>query len=341
MVKLKAAILSLFKSLIYLTFPVWTALVPLNSEAQSVPSKSVSKLWLASPDPNNETWEKRGVEIRTAEVLDFDEREVLVAEKPGVKLKLDANRLQAIELHWESEAAQKAHAAFVAQEYSTAIESAKAAIGENAVPRWQQKILATEMTESLVGLKQFGAAGRVFVSLCRESPPPFLYSAIPLNFTNDRPDALLVGQAEEWIENSSSEVAQLLGASWLLGTNRDELAKETLGRLARSKSQTIAQFAVAQMWRTANPKQVSENVFAWQVQRDRLLPPLQLGPTITIAYKLERANLKEAALDEWLRAFSMARNNSRKITKINESIEGLFKELRLNKEWEGFRNLLK
>jgi hypothetical protein len=340
-VKLKAAILFLFKRQVFLTFLGWTTLEPLISQAQDAVPKSVSKLWLAPPEGSADAWEKRGVEVRSVEVLDFDERDILVVEANGAKLRLDANKLQAVEVHWGSEAAQKAHEAFRSQDHSGAIERAKAAIGENVIPRWQQKILAVEMTDSLVGLKQLGAAGRVFVSLCRESPPAFLYSSIPLNFINDRPDSLLAGQSEEWIENSSSEVAQLLGASWLLGTNRDELAKASLGKLARSKNQTIAQLAVAQTWRGANPKEVADSYAAWRIQRDRMLPPLQLGPTMTIAYKLERANLKEAALDEWLRAFSMSKSDSRKSTRVDESIEGLAKELRPNKEWNSIRALLK
>jgi hypothetical protein len=340
-VKLKDAIVS---SLKHRFLQILLAIIMVQgafSFAQDAMPKSVSRIWLAASSGANDSWERSWVEIRTVGVIDFDDRDLVVTDGSGTRLKLDSKQLQAIEVAWQSETAQKAHETFTARDYPKTIELVKSAIGENTIPRWQQKILATEMTESLVGLKQFGAAGRVFVSLCKESPPHFLYAFIPLNFTSDRPDGVLIDQANEWLGNASSEVAQLLGASWLIGTSQDAGAKATLEKLLRSKNLAVSQLALAQSWRFADPREVAENFVTWKVQRDRFLPSIQLGPTMTIAHKLERANIKDAAIDEWLRAFPLSQALPVKTVRVKESIEELFEDIRLSKELDSIRDFLK
>ncbi len=311
------------------------------SHAEEVVLKSVSRVWLSASTVGSDSWESSPVEVRTVSVIDFDDRDLVIVDASGSRVKLDSKQLQAVEVAWQSETAKSAHEAFVARDYPRSIEMTKSAIGENVIPRWQQKILAAEMTESLVGLKQFGAAGRVFVSLCKESPPYFLYALVPLNFTSERPDAVLLEQANEWLGNSGSEVAQLLGASWLIGTSNEAGAKATLEKLIRSKNLAVSHFALAQRWRWADPKEVVESFATWKIQRDRFLPPIQLGPTMTIAFKLERVNLKDAALDEWLRAFKLSQSSPVKFVRTKESIESLFKEIRPSKESDSLREFLK
>ncbi|MDZ4851190.1 MAG: hypothetical protein SGI77_18030 [Pirellulaceae bacterium] len=267
----------------------------------------ITKFWIASARSNaRSSWESVPPEVISAAVLDINEQEIVYLRAgESTPIRIASIRLQAVEVPWSTDTAVKAHAAFIASDYKSAIDLAKAAIAEGKLPRWQQRILASEIAESLTALGQSLTACRVFISLCRESPSAMLYRSAPLNWTNQRPTPELIQQAQSWISSEQPPIARLLGASWLLLGNDSTSATAVLEELSRSKSAFLAPLATAQLWRSATPNQVIERSNDWIAVRDQMLMPLQLGPTITISHKLEKASRKEDALQEWLRVIGV------------------------------------
>lgn len=314
-------------------YPTSRSLTAQNSESVSVPSNltefPTAQFWLsASVGLSRNTWETPASELVSAVILDIDERDIVcVTKEKPTPFKHASSQLHAIDAVWGNETASIAHAAFVRGDFAVAIENSKKAIAEGKIPRWQQKILAAEIADCLASLGQTTSACRVFISLCKESPAPMLYASAPLNWTSQRGNTQLVQQSQEWIQADRAPIEQLIGASWLLNGSEAATALSVMEQLRGSKSTVISQLATTQLWRLELPNQVVERYSQWSEYRDRMLLPLQLGPTIAIADKLERAGRKEEALQEWLRILALFPKHRLEVGQARDSATELLKQL--------------
>lgn len=313
--------------------PASRPLLAQTSENVLVPSNltefPTARFWLSSSVslPRN-TWETPASELVNAIVLDIDERDIVcVTKEKPTPFKHPSSQLHAIDAVWGNETASLAHSVYVRGDFAAAIDHSKKAISEGKIPRWQQKILAAEMTDCLASLGQTSSACRVFISLCKESPAPMLYASAPLNWTSQRGNTQIVQQAQEWIQADRAPIEQLIGASWLLNGHEATKAVSVMEQLRGSKSTVLAQLATAQLWRLELPNQVAERYSKWSEYRDRMLLPLQLGPTIAIADKLERAGRKEEALQEWLRILALFPKHRVEVGLARDSATELLKQL--------------
>jgi len=101
-----------------------------------------------------------------------------------------------------------------------------------------------------------------------------------------------------------------LGASWmLLGPDR-EAARAKLLKLHDSKNEAIASIAMAQSWRLVPPLETSAKLAEWFEFRDRLIEPLQIGPTEFIAERCARTGMIDLAIGQWSRIATMHSNRS-------------------------------
>jgi hypothetical protein len=286
-------------------------------------------VWLAPPNNGASGWEALPIEYRSMTLVDLDEEHLIYLDKDSATKKISSKNVQALEIHWATDLAREAFASYSKRSYGEAIQKCQQAIGKGDLPRWQQKCLAAYLTDSLVAERKFQAAGRVFISLAKESPPALLYASAPLNWFQDRPDQQLTDQAQEWLRLESPEIAAVIGASWLLQPTPTAEALALLERRSRSNSPMISDLAKSQLWRIANPKEVQENFRNWQRSRHPMLTPLQLGPTLTIAIKLDRVNEKSIAAQEFLRASQLSQPfnpyHQRSIQLAEEIINGLGK----------------
>jgi hypothetical protein len=288
-----------------------------------------TRFWLANPTqlPHN-AWEIPRPEPVSALIKDIDEQNIVcMVDGSSTPTKLPSARLQAIDVAWGTQSAVAAHAAYMNDDFLKAIELAKKTIAEGNLPRWQQKILAAEITDSLIGLGQTSSGCRVFISLCRESPAPLLYESAPLNWTSQRGSTELDQLAREWMQPERAPIERLLGASWLLRSTESAAAQSWLEQLSRSKTPVISELATAQFWRVELPNRVADRYQEWSTFRDRMLLPLQVGPTITIADKLERAGHAEKALQEWLRIIALHPAHRSEVRNARDSAGALLAKL--------------
>lgn len=288
---------------------------------------AAANLWFAPTRAASAGWDVPLVEHRRLMVVDIDARDLhFLDAASGQTRRMPSAEIQAIEAEWANESAKQAHHAFANGDWAKVPVLVPPVIASGETPRWQQKLLAAEMCESLLAMGQIGNAGRVFVSLAKESLPPLMYAGLPLNWFHDRPDGRLIEQAQAWLKMENPEVAPLLGASWLLLSVHQEEARQRLERIAGERQPVLGALAASQLWRLATPQEVAENAGTWRKSRSTLLLPLQLGPTIILADKFERVGRKSEALQEWLWAKRLAPPAHPLASRIHQACLTLLKE---------------
>ena len=132
-------------------------------------------------------------------------------------------------------------------------------------------------------------------------------SRIPLPWS-DEWNRLTPSWTQEVFELMSSQTPsmRLLGASWSLGGPHRLEAIEVLKSLAKNDTAWIAAYSTIQLWRLSLPEEIlSARIEEWIAQRDELPVPLQAGPTMLLAHRLEQANQPKLAIAQWLRVASM------------------------------------
>lgn len=244
-------------------------------------------------------WNPRAADRLLGTIEEFDDQRLVFVE--GEKRReLPSNRVMQVEPIWLTPAAVSAHKLFSERKYREAKEAITKA-ATNDLPRWQQRLLVAEIVDVFTALGDIRIAGGIYLkSLAPNHPPAMLYAQLPMNWTTVEPDRALYEAAVEWLEQPD-ECAQLLGASWLLLGPDREPARAKLLKLQGSKLEVIAGLAVAQGWRLVPPPETESKLSKWLEYRDRLIQPLQIGPTEFLADRLARVGMIDQAIGQWSR----------------------------------------
>lgn len=234
------------------------------------------------------------------EIQRFESEQLELVDREGVTHTLPSKYVLSVQPRWRTAEAAQAHQLFQAGKFEELVKAVPTAL-ESDLVQWQQRMLIAELVQAVEGLGKPQAAGAYFLSLAGSQPPPLLYATMPLCWTSRDPDQALREGARKWLQKADDEAARLLGASWLLFTDQQPAAQSAITKLQASTNPVIAQLAVAQGWRLIPPPQTMSELNRWLEFRDKLLPPLQLGPTEFIADRLQRIGELELAFGEWSR----------------------------------------
>lgn len=234
------------------------------------------------------------------EIQSFESEQLELVDREGVTHSLPSKYVLSVQPRWRTAEAARAHQLFKAGKFEELVKAVPMAL-ESDLVQWQQRMLIAELVQAVEGLGKPQAAGAYFLSLARSQPPPLLYATMPLCWTSRDPDQALRDGARQWLQRADDDAARLLGASWLLFTDQQPAAQSAITKLQASSNPVIAQLAVAQGWRLIPPPQTMSELNRWLEFRDKLLPPLQLGPTEFIADRLQRIGELELAFGEWSR----------------------------------------
>lgn len=246
-----------------------------------------------------DVWTGSPVQRLAGEVLELDSQSLRILVSGGEERSIPAARIVRIEPHWHNEAAARARQLARERKYREVIDEVPTVL-KSGLPRWQQQLLLADLVVAAEALGNRRTSGVLFLNLTASDPAPFLYGVMPLCWSGDEPDPILKAEAEKWL-SSSQEAAQLLGASWLLATEKGAEAASKLTALKASSHPVLGQFAVVQAWRVVPPPEVLGKLGEWFEFRERLMLPLQLGPTEVIAERLMRAGESEMAIGQWMR----------------------------------------
>lgn len=267
--------------------------------------------WLESGSLSLKRWEPgRSIEIRGVLVEWEPSRVVLVRKDASGPTTFPGDQVIGIVPGWKEESFAKVHSLFVSQKFAEVISEGQSILKTSSVPRWQQRLIVAEMVQAASALGQWQVAGKIYSYLAQDTSPQLLLSVIPLPWSDE---LLAAGKglrepAAEWIQRSEPEM-QLLGASWLIGSEQNGTAIDALKRLSSNDSLLVSNYAQAQLWRTVPPAEIPSTYFGkWVELRDAMPLALQAGPTMLLGHRLEQAGTWELAVAEWLRIASLHRD---------------------------------
>jgi len=259
-------------------------------------------------------WQAKSLVEFDGVIVAWEPEQLILVKRNGTgTTTLPGDLLVGITPGWKSPAFERTHQLWLNKDFPKVITSGQMALAEREIPRWQQRLLVTEMIESAVAINQLAVACRIFQAIGDDPIPDLLLSRIPLPWSTelDNVPPAVASEASVWMSKDAPAL-KLLGATWsLTGPNRLE-AVEKLKELAKLNDQAkpthrlIATYAQAQLWRTTPVDDiVSKDLESWIQLRDSLQIPTQAGPTALLATRLEQANQIELALAEWLRILSL------------------------------------
>ncbi len=264
-------------------------------------------------------------------IRDIDDRSIRFQDGDEIK-ELPSQRVISVEANWRTEEARAAHGLFTDRRFKEAMPAFEKAINGN-LPDWQKSILLAEIVDLYATLGDSREAGRFYAMYFSPQfkPPAMQYAYMPACWTTIEPDEKLRSESTKWLADPS-EAAQLLGASWLLLGSDAQAAKAKLSQLQKSKNPTVAALAVAQGWRLTTPASTLERLDAWLEYRDRLIQPLQLGPTEFIADRLTRIGQEDLAIGQWSRIATIHADRYHRAAYARTEILKLLRQLQRDEE---------
>ena len=280
--------------------------------------RGASRVTIADADDSSfNRWDAPGSRLETGVVLEWNAEKLFLVRPSDTKERsISSPRVLRIEPVWENPLAAKLHELYSKQRWSEAIAIGPKVLGSKSeypsTPRWQQKMLLAELVECRTSMGSWEKGAVLFhsLALAKESLPPLLATVIPIPWADS---SVAIGDrkklhelSEGWIRDSN-ELVKLMGASWMLDSDRQKEAIASLDVLAKqSKSALVSNYAEAQLWRTTPPMELAtKRVNRCYSVRDSLLLPFQAGPTMLLAERFNKANEKELALSEWMRVAMM------------------------------------
>ena len=288
-----------------------------------------SKLVWAEPGSSSlERWNARSLLEIEGVIVSWEPKQLVLhkAEASGATT-FPGDLVVGITPSWKSEAYSQAHQSFVERDFQKMIQQGQAALAQREIPRWQQRVLASEMVEASMAIDQFAIAAKVFSAISEEPSPALLFSRIPLPWTDEleRVTPAFAADAASWMDKESSAI-KLLGAAWSLSGSQRLRAVEELKSLTQSKDTLIADYAAVQLWRLAPADQIlSSELDRWIEVRDSLILPLQAGPTALLATRLEQIGKVELALAEWLRILTLHSDRVSLVAKAKKRSDAISK----------------
>ena len=264
--------------------------------------------WLESGALSLKRWEPgRSIELRGVLVVWEPTRLVLVRKDAKGPTTFPGDQVIGIDPGWKEKSFADVHRHFMEHRFAEVISEGQSILKTPSVPRWQQRLIVAEMVQSACALGQWQVAGKVYGYLAQDTSPQVLLSVIPLPWSDE---LLSAGKgmrepAAEWLQRTEPEM-QLLGASWLLGSEQNGVALDVLKRLSSHESPLVSHYAQSQLWRSVPPSEVESTYFGkWVALRDAMPLALQAGPTMLLGHRMEQSGAWELAVAEWLRIASL------------------------------------
>jgi tetratricopeptide (TPR) repeat protein len=236
-------------------------------------------------------------EVRiTGKVLDYTGQGLELEMSDGTQRTIQPPQVVRIETH---RVAQHLEGLQRMQQgdYREALQLLRGALGQESRPWVQREIYAAAVRcYSAMGQGALGVRG--FLRLVAADPRSPHFTSIPLKWIPAITPAREVEAAGTWLAQSDSEVAQLLGASYLLHTPRHEDALRTLARLSSDADDRIALLATTQRWRARLSDADADELSRWARALELMPPALRAGPYYLLGVAQSRIpqHEEEAAL---------------------------------------------
>ncbi|HEX4143816.1 MAG TPA: tetratricopeptide repeat protein [Pirellulales bacterium] len=192
---------------------------------------------------------------------------------------------------------QAGDTAFAEGNFRLALGHYRAALeGQHETREWVRRKILSQIVWCYQSLGQWEPACDYFLILLARDRTTQYFDCLPLAWLSEEPSPTLERKAKEWLAQSETPVATLLGASHLLPTAQRTAALAALTRLSTDRDQRIALLAQAQAWRTVAFQATDKQVATWRQLAAKMPEGLRAGPDFVIGSALVGRQPEEAAL---------------------------------------------
>jgi tetratricopeptide (TPR) repeat protein len=235
----------------------------------------------------------------TGTILDYTGQQLSLRSSGGVEQTIPSDRVLSLSTAWPP-AKLDGDRLFSEQQYDEALRSYAAALGDE--PRaWAQRHILADSVRCLKELGRIEQAGDVFLRLVQSDPETVWFGRIPLSWQAVQPPPLLEKRASQWMQNTELPAAQLIGASWLLGTRQRAAAIEVLQRLSARGEARLASLAAVQLWRTRTATVDEAELGRWRDLLVKMPRETHPGGYYVLAQGLAARGQPQRAALAWLR----------------------------------------
>ena len=243
-----------------------------------------------------------GITKRKGKIVSWVGKTISIETPTGIR-KTDSDRLIRIETAWDP--AYKTGEKFLAaNDIRNATEQFLSAVdGEQR--QWMKNIVLAKLLECSLAQGAWDESAAAFLNINQTDPQSRFLHLIPLVWTSSRPPQASLKLAKQWIESSDPNV-KLLGASWLLETERDQ-ATEVMRELSQHRDPRIAALATGQLWRRERVA-IGEKRVVQRVKKVLAMPAsCRAGAWYQIALtrsRDENDSSRRKAVIDWIRIVS-------------------------------------
>lgn len=246
-----------------------------------------------SNDGSGRTFQLQGT------ILDFTGKQLTLETVSGNRRTIPSVRV--LQVITDRQSAEKlGDAALDNHDWSTATRYLQAA--HAAEQRgWARQLILIKLLVSYRNQSNYDAAGALFLRLVEGDPQTPAYRRMPLAWT--AADVANSKQAHEWLAQTGSPAAIVLGASHLLSTTDRPVALRALANVHRRLTEypELAALAEAQTWRGEQADLMLAKVDRWARRVEDFPETVRAGPYYVVANGYDRLDKADRAELYYLR----------------------------------------
>ena len=207
-------------------------------------------------------------------------------------------------VRWKTDrqaAHQQADKKFESKDYRGALDAYERAVrGERRI--WMQRIILGRCVQCYKNLGRHEEAIDMFLIIADSDPTTQLFAGVPVPWRTMSASPAVTRKVIAFIgQTEKREATRLIGASWLLATDRQSDAVNVLRSLLSSQNPYVASVAEAQLWRAAVAKATDKDRSRWRQRITQMPQDIRSGPYFVLGQAEGIAGNHEAAALDFMR----------------------------------------
>jgi hypothetical protein len=175
---------------------------------------------------------------------------------------------------------------------------------------WATQRIRIGLVRAMVGMGRWTEAAEQFLELAQRRHDDAILTAAPLVWSaNVRVGDADRAAAQRWAADAEKPLAQLLAASWLVGTDDEPLAASVLERLMTHADLRISRLARAQQWRARLGPASPQELERFRLLVEQVPATLRAGPLFVLALAYDRSDRPLDAALAYLRVAFIYQKN--------------------------------
>lgn len=176
---------------------------------------------------------------------------------------------------------------------------------------WMKHEILARQIECLNALNRVEDAAQRYVQLVRLDPDSPFYDCVPLVWTSVEMSSKMKQLAQLWIRQQNYPYVALLGASFLLTSDKKNEAQTALTVLTKSADSDVAALAQLQLNRLSLTPLPMPTIKNLEMKTDALPIALQFGPRFVLAQLWSRSAAGEIKTDKAVLNYLQCATNSK------------------------------